>query len=267
MTAARPGPGTGLQVDGVGVRLGRATILTDVSLQVATGSWTAVVGPNGAGKSTLLKACAALLKHTGTIRLDGDDVAALPPRTRATRIAYAPQIPTVPESMTVREYVALGRTPHRGVLSAPDRSDAEAVDHAMTRLELTTLADRVVRTLSGGERQRAVLARALAQQPALLLLDEPTAALDLGHAQQVLELVDDLRRSERLTVVATLHDLVLAGQYAQHLVLLDGGRVVAAGAPAEVLTEQHLAAHYGASAQVDVGPDGVRVHPIRRASA
>ncbi len=249
---------------GIGVRLGRATILTEVSLQVATGSWAAVVGPNGAGKSTLLKACAALVRHTGTITLDGEEVAALPPRTRATRIAYAPQIPTVPEAMTVREYVSLGRTPHRGVLVAPTRADAEAVLHAMTRLDLTALADRVVRTLSGGERQRAVLARALAQQPRLLLLDEPTSALDLGHAQQVLELVDDLRRSEQLTVVATLHDLVLAAQYAQHLVLLDGGRVVADGAPAEVLTEQRLARHYGAHAQVDVGPDGVRVHPVRR---
>ena len=263
MTSAVTGSSGGLRVAGVGVRLGRATILTGVGLHAEAGSWTAVVGPNGAGKSTLLKACAALVTHTGRIDLDGDAVAAMPPRVRAARIAYAPQIPVVPEAMTVADYVMLGRTPYRGLLAGPSRGDGRALATALERLDLAGLSQRVMRTLSGGERQRAVLARALAQQPNLLLLDEPTAALDLGHAQQVLELIDDLRRSERLTVVSTMHDLVLAGQYAQHLVLMDGGAVVADGPPQAVLTQDLLARHYGANAQVEVGPDGVRVHPLR----
>jgi iron complex transport system ATP-binding protein len=133
----------------------------------------------------------------------------------------------------------------------------------MEQLDLSDLSGRLLRTLSGGERQRAVLARALAQQPSVLLLDEPTSALDLGHAQQVLELVDRLRVEQDLTVVSTLHDLVLAGQYAQRLVLLSRGRVAAEGTPDQVLTADALAEHYGARATVDAGPDGVRVHPLR----
>jgi iron complex transport system ATP-binding protein len=133
----------------------------------------------------------------------------------------------------------------------------------MERLGLDDLAERPLTTLSGGEQQRAVLARALAQQPRVLLLDEPTAALDLGHAQQVLDLVDRLRRQDGLTVVSTLHDLTLAGQYADRLALLSGGRVVAEGSPAEVLTAQALRTHYGARAQVVAGPNGPAVLPVR----
>jgi iron complex transport system ATP-binding protein len=255
-----------LEVSGLSVSLGRTPALVDVDLTAAAGSWVAVVGPNGAGKSTLLRAVAALAPHRtmcGTVRLAGQDTAQLPARERARLIAFAPQVPLVPEGMSVREYVLLGRTPHHALLAAPRSSDHDAVAHALDRLDLATLADRTLRTLSGGERQRAVLARALAQQPRLLLLDEPTASLDLGHAQQVLELVDTLRREEGLTVLSTLHDLVLAGQYADRIVLLTRGRVVADGVPAEVLTAGALAEHYGISAEVEAGPSGVRVHPVR----
>ena len=257
----------GLRVTGLGVRFGRAVILDGVEVAVPPGSWTAVVGPNGAGKSTLLRAIAALVPHTGSVLLDGVDVAALPPRARAVRIGYAPQIPTVPEGISVGDYVMLGRTPHRGLLAGASHADGVAVAAALDRLELDSLARRPMRTLSGGERQRAVLARALAQQPRLLLLDEPTAALDLGHAQQVLELVDELRLGAGLAVVSTLHDLVLAGQYADQLVLLAAGQVVAAGPAEQVLTEAALARYYGASARVELGPDGVHVHPVRRRPA
>jgi iron complex transport system ATP-binding protein len=237
-----------LEVDGVGARLGRARVLDDVSLVVPHGGWTAVVGPNGAGKSTLLRVVAGLVRHTGSVRLDGADLASAAPRQRARLIGYAPQVPLMPEAMAVRDYVMLGRTPHRGMLAAPNSADHGEVARALARLDLSGMADRPLRTLSGGERQRAVLARVLAQRPRLVLLDEPTSALDLGHAQQVLELVDRLRHDERLTVLATLHDLALAGQYADRLVLLDAGRVVAAGSPSEVLTAENLARHYGASA-------------------
>lgn len=252
-----------LEASGVGVRLGRAQVLDGVALAVPEGGWTAVVGPNGAGKSTLLRVVAGLVSHRGRVRLDGADLAVQSPKDRARLVGYAPQTPVMPEALHVREYVMLGRTPHRALLAAPRTDDHDEVARALDRLDLTRLADRQLRTLSGGERQRAVLARVLAQRPRLVLLDEPTSALDLGHAQQVLELVDRLRTEEHLTVLSTMHDLVLAGQYAEHLVLLDGGRVVAAGAPADVLTEDRLAAHYGANARVEAGPDGVRVHPVR----
>ncbi len=252
-----------LEVSGLSVSLGRAQVLNDVSLSVETGGWTAVVGPNGAGKSTLLRAVAGLVGYRGTVRVAGADAAALPARARAQQVGYAPQVPLIPEGMGVRDYVMLGRTPYRALLAAPRGADREAVERALERLDLSALADRSLRTLSGGERQRAVLARVMAQEPRLLLLDEPTAALDLGHAQQLLELVDRLRREEGLTVLSTLHDLVLAGQYADRLVLLTRGRAVAAGAPAEVLTAQALAEHYGVSAEVEVGVTGVRVHPVR----
>src|SRR4051794_10576077 len=252
-----------LEVRKVGVSRGRARLLDAVDVVAEPRSWTAVVGPNGAGKSTLLRCVAGVVKHDGSVLVDGNGVESLSSRERAREIGYAPQVPVLPEAVTVAEYVMLGRTPYRSLLAGPRRDDREVVHGALGRLDLVPFADRALRTLSGGERQRAVLARALAQQPRLLLLDEPTAALDLGHAQTVLEIVDELRREHGLTVVTTLHDLVLAGQYAERLVLLAEGRVVAAGRPQDVLTSAALARHYGATAEVTPAGAGVRVHPVR----
>ncbi len=260
---SRSWAGALVEVRGVGVDLGGRRVLDGVGTVVEPRTWTAVVGPNGAGKSTLLRAVAGLVRHDGTVLLDGREVRALSPRVRATEIGYAPQVPVLPEGATVVEYVMLGRTPHRPLLAGPRAHDHAVVAQALERLDLATLARRPLRTLSGGERQRAVLARALAQEPRLLLLDEPTAALDLGHAQQVLDLVDQLRREDGLTVISTLHDLTLAGQYAERIVLLADGRVAAAGPPQEVLTAAALREHYGARAEVVASPDGVRVHPLR----
>jgi len=223
-----------------------------VSLDVASGGWLGVIGPNGAGKSTLLKAIAGLLPYQGSISFDPPP----PGRTRrdlARLLAYVAQQPTLPPEVAVREYVLLGRTPYLGYLGNPGRADREIAGAALSRLELEGLATRALGTLSGGERQRVALARALAQQPRVLLLDEPTSALDLGHQQLVLELVDRLRREDGLTVVTTLHDLTAAGQYADRLVLLDRGRVAAAGTPAEVLTAERIGAVY--RALVSVGSD------------
>lgn len=252
-----------VEATGVDVTLGRAHVLREVDLTVEPGRWLAVVGPNGAGKSTLLRVLAGLVRHEGSVLLDGIDVGSMSSKQRARLVGYTPQVPLLPEGVRVRDYVALGRTPHHALLTGPREDDRAVVEEAMRRLDIRDLADRPLRTLSGGERQRAVLARALAQEPRLLLLDEPTAALDLGHAQQVLELVDGLRREEGLTVITTLHDLVLAGQYADRLVLLSGGRVVDAGSPERVLTREALQEHYGAHAEVESGPGGVRVHPVR----
>lgn len=253
-----------VEVRGLRVRLGRRTVIDGLDLNIEPGRWTAVIGPNGAGKSSLLKAMAGVLKHDGYVLLDGGDVNGLSTKERARLIGYAPQVPTLPEGMRVREYVLLGRTPHHSLLSGPRQADRAIVDRTLRRLDLVDVHDRPLKSLSGGERQRVVLARAIAQQPRLLLLDEPTAALDLGHAQQVLELVDELRNEDGLTVISTLHDLSLAGQYAEELVLLGAGSVAAKGRPEQVLTPFVLAEHYGANAHVETGPDGaVRVVPVR----
>ena len=226
-----------------------------VSLEVETGGWLAVIGPNGAGKSTLLKALAGLQAHQGSVTLDPAPDG--PKRRDLARVlAYVAQQPTMPPDASVREYVLLGRTPYLGYLGSPGRSDREIADGALTRLELESLAGRRLGTLSGGERQRVALARALAQQPRILLLDEPTSALDLGHQQQVLEMVDGLRHGEGLTVISTLHDLTAAAQYADRLVLLDRGRVAAAGSPAEVLSASRILEVYRALVSVTTDTSG-----------
>ncbi len=179
-------------------------------------------------------------------------------------LAYVPQEPVLPPDLTVAQYVLLGRTPHLGYLASPGRHDRERAAAAMDRLDVTRLARRRLARLSGGERQRAVLARALAGEPRVLLLDEPTSMLDVGHEQQVLELVDRLRTDTGLTVVSTLHNLTVAGQYADTLVLLDGGRVVAAGSPRAVLTKDLIESVYAARVNVVTGGDGRPVIAPRR---
>jgi iron complex transport system ATP-binding protein len=257
MTGAR------VEVVGLGAAYGRTRVLDGVRLTVEPGGWLAVIGPNGSGKSTLLRSILGFQPHEGTVRIDGLSTSGMPRRVRARNLAYAPQRPVLPEAVVVRDYVALGRTPHRALLAPPRAVDRRVVEDVMERLGLVPFADRLLRTLSGGEQQRAVLARALAQQPRVLLLDEPTAALDLGHAQQVLELVDRLRRQDGLTVLSSLHDLTLAGQYADRLALLSGGRVVEEGTPGEVLTAAALERHYGARADVVQAASGPVVLPVR----
>ncbi|MEY9927282.1 iron complex transport system ATP-binding protein [Catenulispora sp. GP43] len=249
---------------GVRVRLDHKPILHGVDLAVASGSWHAVLGPNGAGKSTLLKAIVGILAYQGDIRVGGESVAKLSAKHRARLIAYVPQQPQLPGDMTVAEYVLLGRTPYLGYLGVESRSDRAVAEGALERLDLAGFAGRRLGAMSGGERQRVVLARALAQQAGVLLLDEPTTALDLGHQQQVLDLVDELRATEGLTVVSTLHDLSLAAQYADELTLVAGGAVVATGTAREVLTEQRIAEHYGARVKVfDDGEGRPVVHLVR----
>jgi iron complex transport system ATP-binding protein len=248
----------------VRVVLDRGVVPVDgVSLRVDSGGWLGVIGPNGAGKSTLLKALAGLLPHQGAVTLEPAPEG-FKRRDLARVLAYVAQQPTLPPDVSVREYVLLGRTPYLGYLGNPGRFDREIADGALARLELEPLAHRRLGTLSGGERQRVVLARALAQRPRVLLLDEPTSALDLGHQQQVLELVDELRLDEGLTVISTLHDLTAAAQYADRLVLLDRGRVAAAGIPAEVLSESRIRDVYRAVVSVTVDISGRPVPtPVR----
>ena len=208
-----------------------------------------MIGPNGAGKSTALRALAGLVPYEGSL---GQALAGIRGRELASCVAYVPQSPQLPAEMNVWEYACLGRTPHLGYLGRSDSDDEHAVRSALDRLDLSDMATRRLGTLSGGERQRVVLARALTQQARVLLLDEPTSALDVGRQQDVLELVGELRRDRSLTVVGALHDLTLAGQYADELLLLDHGRAAAAGPPGTVLCEPLLNSRYRARLRVGV---------------
>jgi iron complex transport system ATP-binding protein len=254
-----------IYLDRVSVRLGRTRVLDRVSVAVEDGEWVAVIGPNGAGKTTLLRAVAGLAPYEGRIEVGRRAVSGLRRRDVSRLVALVPQDPLMPPEMTVAEYALLGRTPYVPYFGSESRSDVEAVERALERLDLRELARRRLGTLSGGERQRAVLARALAQDTSILLLDEPTAALDVGRQQQVLEIVDRLRAEQRLTILSAMHDLTLAGQYADRLVLLNDGRVAAAGSAAEVLTTAVISEHYAAEVAVLEAPgSAVVVVPVRR---
>jgi len=238
--------------------------LSGLSLRVPAGSWLAPIGPNGAGKTTLLRAVAGLVPFSGEVYVAGSAVSGMASRRLARLVAYVPQRPQIPASMAVADYVLVGRTPYIPYLGTEGREDLKVVAEVLERLELETMGHRPLGSLSGGEVQRAVLARAIAQEAPVLLLDEPTAALDIGHQQQVLELVDLLRAERGLTVVSAMHDLTLAGQFADELLLLDEGRAVAAGTARDVLTEGTVGKHYRASVRVLEGPDGeVAVLPAR----
>jgi iron complex transport system ATP-binding protein len=243
-----------LTLERVSVELGGREVVSRVSFGVERGEWVTLIGPNGAGKTTLLRAVAGLVPHRGSIAVDGVPVSRLRRREIARRVAVVPQVPLMPPGMSVREYVLLGRTPFVSYMGREGRHDLAATEDALGRLDLGELAGRSLGTLSGGERQRTVLARALAQEAPLLLLDEPTSALDAGRQQEALELIDALRLDAGLTVVATMHDLTIAGLYATRLLLLSAGRIVAEGAPAEVLTEPLIEEHYGARVRVLEGP-------------
>jgi iron complex transport system ATP-binding protein len=239
-------------------------VLRGVSASVATGEWVGLIGPNGAGKSTLLRATAGLLPYGGSITLGGDQVSDLGRRQVARRLAFVPQAPLLPPGMRVDEYVLLGRTAHLGPFGYEGPADLEAAGRALARLDLGPFSQRRLQTLSGGEQQRAVLCRALAQDAPLLLLDEPTTSLDLGRQQQALELVAALREQRELTVISAMHDITLAAQYADRLLLLAGGRLVADGTPEEIATVELIAEHYGADVRV-VGEGGsLAVIPVRR---
>jgi len=250
---------TALALERVTVELGGRNVVESVSFAVERGEWVTMIGPNGAGKTSLVRAIAGLVPYRGDIRLDGKSTHRLRRREVARRVAVVPQSPLMPSGMTVQEYVLLGRTPYVSYVGNEGRSDVAAAEAASARLDLAELLDRELGTLSGGERQRVVLARALAQDAPLLLLDEPTSALDAGRQQEVLELIDSLRLDVGLTVLSSMHDLTLAGLYAPRLLLLANGRIVADGAPEEVLTAHLIGEHYGARVRVIDGA----VVPVR----
>ncbi|HET7418862.1 MAG TPA: ABC transporter ATP-binding protein [Candidatus Dormibacteraeota bacterium] len=254
------------------VRLRRVTVaydgrlaVRDLDLDVASGEWLALIGPNGAGKTTVLRAIGRLAPFAGEVTIDGRATTALGGRQLARQVALLPQEPQMPEGMTVAQYVLLGRSPHLGYLGREDARDRRITADILRRLSLEDFASRPLGHLSGGEMQRAAIARALAQQAPVLLIDEPTTSLDVGRQQEVLELVDALRREQGLTVIAAMHELTLAGQYADRIALLVDGVLVAAGKPDEILTEEVIARHYGAHVRVvPMNGSGSAVVPVRQ---
>jgi iron complex transport system ATP-binding protein len=264
----RDGGGAAVELDAVSVAYEGRTALRSMTLSVGRGEWVGLIGANGAGKTTLLRALAGLVEHEGTVRIGGVPLASVSRRQRARSVAYVPQSPELPGDMSVFDYTLLGRTPHISYLAVESVSDVAHCRALLDRLGLAPLAARLLSTLSGGERQRAVLARALAQEAPVLLMDEPTSALDMAHRVEALEIVDSLRRDWGLTVVSALHDLTLAGQFADRLLLLSGGRVAALGTPDEVLDEEVLGAAFGSSVRVIRTEDGeLVVAPTRRTSS
>ena len=244
---------------------GERTVVEHLDLDVVDRGITAVIGPNGCGKSTLLRALGRLLRpRGGEVLLDGRRIGELPTRDVARALGMLPQSPTAPEGLTVADLVARGRHPHQSWFRQWSRDDEAVVGEAMAWTGVSDLADLAVDTLSGGQRQRAWIAMALAQGTDLLLLDEPTTHLDLAHAVDVLDLVDRLHHDRGRTVVMVLHDLSLAARYADHLVAMRDGRIVAQGPPRDVVTPELLADVFGLHAAVLPDPvsDGVLVVPI-----
>ncbi len=243
-----------LEFRDIRVRLGGKPVLDGASLELRSGEFLGVIGPNGAGKSTLVRAATGIVPFAGgSVTIDGRPLASYSSRALAQRVAVVQQLPEAPATMTVEELVALGRTPHIGFLARESASDRLTTRAAMTRAGCADLAERELGTLSGGQRRRAFVARALAQEPGILLLDEPTANMDPQAQAELCVLLRSLV-AEGVAVLAVVHDLTLAAAYCDRLVLIDAGRVVAAGAPGEVLTEAQLRRTYGGLVSVIAHP-------------
>ncbi len=250
-----------IKLNNVSLGYNHRPVLEDVSLEAKPGHILGLVGPNGSGKSTLIKGMTRVIDlFCGHIFIDGRDIRTIKREELARLAATVPQSPVLPAAFTAFEVVLLGRTPHLGLLRYEGKKDLAIAWQAMTATHTESFAERKVSELSGGERQRIVIARALAQQPKALLLDEPTANLDINHQIEILNLVKSLCREQDLTVIIALHDLNLAAQYCDWLVMLNGGRVHAEGKPSDILTAPNIKQVYGA--EVCVYPHPINKLPI-----
>jgi iron complex transport system ATP-binding protein len=265
MTAPTPR----LRADGVTLAYDERVVVENLDLAPVDGGITAIIGPNGCGKSTLLRALGRLLRpRDGQVLLDGKHIERMRSREVARVLGVLPQAPVAPEGLTVADLVARGRHPHQSWLQQWSAGDEDHVAEALAWTGMLEHADRPLDELSGGQRQRAWISMALAQGTDVLLLDEPTTYLDLTHALEVLDLLDALHEEQGRTIVMVLHDLNLAARYADLLVVMDAGRVVAAGDPREVLTEELLHEVFGVRAQVmtDVGSGKPHCVPLARSN-
>jgi iron complex transport system ATP-binding protein len=245
-----------LIIQSLSVAYGSRRVLHEINLHIQSGEIVALIGPNGAGKTTLIRAVSGVIRsQSGHIRAGGEDLAGMGFARRARKLSVVPQARNLPEPYSVWQTVLLGRTPYLGWLGQSVERDRERVRWALERTETLELAERRVGELSGGEQQRVLLARALAQETPILLLDEPTAHLDLHHQTTLLDLVYALTRENHLTVLMALHDLNLAALYADRVALLVDGRLQAVGTPVEVLTPERLSKAYRIPLHVIPHPD------------
>lgn len=245
-----------LKIEHLTVAYDGQPVLRGATLSVASGEVVALVGPNGAGKSTMLRAVSGVVpSQDGEVRIDGRALSALSPMERARYLAVVPQARSLPPAFTVYETVMLGRTPHLGWLGRSGARDRELVQYALEHTQMLQLAERYVGELSGGEQQRVLLARGLAQDTPVLLLDEPTTHLDLQHRESLIRLIRELAAKKGLAVLMVLHDLNLAGLYADRVALLVDGHMQAVGSPSEVLTEAQLSRVYKMSVRVIPHPE------------
>ena len=245
----------GLEINQVDFSYFDGLVLEDINLSVKAREMVGLLGPNGSGKTTLIKLASGILKpKRGEIRLDGNRLASLSRRFIASKVAVVPQQFHIPFAFTTSEVVMLGRTPFFRALADESQDDRQAVENSLELVGIDELAKRRFDELSGGERQKVILAMALAQQPKLLLLDEPIVHLDIAHQMEMLELVRELNMGQGLTVVAAMHDLNLAALYFDRLVLLKEGKVWADGTPEQVLTEAGISEVFAASVRVEVHP-------------
>ncbi|RYZ13433.1 MAG: ABC transporter ATP-binding protein [Alphaproteobacteria bacterium] len=233
-----------LETKGISVAIRERQLVTNASIHVASGELVGLIGPNGAGKSTLLRAMLGIQERTnGDVRLDGKDFLSMPSRERARAVAFLPQERRVEWRLPGYDIVMLGRYPHQAGFGGPTRQDRAAVDRALDAVDGRGIIDRPVSVLSGGERTRILLARALAVEAPLLLVDEPIAALDPYHQLHVMEILRE-RAREGVGVLAIIHDLELAARFMDRLILMNGGQIVADGTPASVLTTERVADVY-----------------------
>jgi len=240
-----------LKIEGLTVFYGKRCALQNITLEVPRGLVMALIGPNGAGKSTLIRASSGILPlQSGKIRTNGDEFSSLTPMERARVLAVVPQAVALPPAFTAWETVLMGRTPYLNFLGQTSKTDEDIVRHALQRVNALELADRRVGELSGGEQQRILLARALAQATPILLLDEPTAHLDLQYQVALMQTICQLAHEDHLAVMIAMHDLNLAARYADSVALLVQGRLEAVGSPAEVLTPERISQAYHLPVQV-----------------
>jgi len=245
-----------LELQNVWLAYGSEVVVKDITFQVMPGEMVGLIGPNGSGKSTIIKAISRVISlYSGKILLDGKDVFKIPRRDLARLLGVVPQMPLLPSVFTAFEIVLMGRNPHLGLLQYEGARDLAITWQAMEKTATHTLAERRVGELSGGEIQRLVIARVLAQEPKSILLDEPTANLDISHQVEILDLIKNLCLENKLTVVAALHDLNLASQYCDRLILINNGRVHAEGTPRQVINPRNIKEVYGADGCVYTHPD------------